>query len=179
MSQLRAHAVSATGNALDSYRLDEVDFISATVGRILLLWGIVEDRLNGLTLVLIHPLNSPPKNKGVPPQFSAKLELLARCYRENSRMASIADEANGLLERLKPLHERRNIIVHGHYQGVGPNNHHVFTIYRAGRAERHGWRWEYFTASDLDGLATEIMSIEREVESLVKRTHRLSAQQSD
>jgi hypothetical protein len=156
-----------------------VSSVSSSVGKIILLWGAVESQLNGLTQILIHPLNDPPKNKGVPNPFSQRIKLLRRCYEANSRMASIADEAVGVLMGLTPLHERRSIIVHGDYQGVGPDSRHMFVIYRASRTERHGWRWEYFTAEELTELAKEITSAQRKVQDIAKRTHRLSAQQSD
>jgi hypothetical protein len=158
------------------YRLSEIDTVSASVGKIILFWGAIEAHLSGLCLVLLHPLNKPPPHDGVPVAFSRKIKTLRCCYRTNPRMSAIKDEAYSLLSGLRPLHLKRNTIVHGYYQGINTSDQNIFTVYHKAHGKEPAWRWHYYTADELATVADNMLNAETATKTLTSKTHSVSAQ---
>jgi hypothetical protein len=152
---------------------DEEDY--ALFGKIVLLWGHVEAALVNILLRVTHPLNKLPNHDGVPTPFSQKIKLAKRGYRDIEKLTSIKSEAYEILASLRPIHDRRSIIVHGYYQGfTGSNNQFMFGLYKShGPLRERALKFHYFTRQEIRQLISDIEACRRKLDALSDNTFRL------
>jgi hypothetical protein len=139
-------------------------------GRILLTWGYVEGHLANIVLRLWHPCFDIGKFNGVPNSFGQMLSLAHKGYKQNTHMSPFSEEARKALEALPPIHEKRNIIAHGRYQGLTGWTF-LFVIYRKRKGAEHpSEQLHEFSRSDLDNILHDIELATAAMEDLSART---------
>ena len=143
-----------------------------SVGKILLFWGYIEAQLNSLILITLWRPKPIVHDVFVENAFSKKIRKIKRKFCDLPPLAPLKVEAYALLNRLTPIHRRRSILVHEHYEGIDMDDRHVFALYRA-RRDSGGWKWHRFTNSELDALADSIMLAHNDLQDFKVRAYSL------
>jgi hypothetical protein len=84
-------------------------------------------------------------------------------------MAPLKDKALPLLDSLWPMSERRNIIVHGYYQGFTGGSTYLFTTYRR-EGDQGTFLFHHYSHEEVVSLAADIESARSSLEVLSKNT---------
>jgi hypothetical protein len=151
-------------------RPDDEESDYALFGKIVLLWGQVEERLVNIILHLNHPLFKPMVEFTIPMGFEDKVTFTQRRYQEIQELRPLASRAQKLLAKLKPLHKTRTQIVHGDYQGYHPPDTYLFHFYHSKKKEQNRLGVFSFSSAELDKLTSDLFEAKIEIEEFSRAT---------